>query len=120
MDRKKKQGIQRRRKAIRKKIIGSTDRPRMSVYKSNKNIYVQIVDDVQGRTICGLSTKSLNKEDKLKTRKNLNFAVVIGESIADKAIEKGIKKIVFDRSGYRYHGVVKALAEAARKKGLEF
>ncbi len=111
----------RRKKSIRKKIYGTLERPRMSVHKSNKNIYVQIIDDIEGKTLCGMSTKSSGfKDKKIATCKNINFAAKLGEAVAKTASEKGIKKVVFDRSGYRYHGVVKAVADAARKNGLEF
>ena len=106
----------RRKQSIRKKISGTSDRPRMCVHRSNKNIYVQVIDDVEGKTICGLS--SAKKES--KTCKNTKFASEIGGNIAKIALEKGVKKVVFDRAGYLYHGVVKAIAEAARKGGLEF
>ncbi len=106
----------RRKKAIRKKVSGSSERPRMCVHKSNRSIYVQIVDDIEGKTLCGIS--SIEKGE--ATRKNTNFASTLGEKIAKTATEKGIKKVVFDRSGYKYHGVIKALADAARKNGLEF
>jgi large subunit ribosomal protein L18 len=110
----------RRRKSIRKKVFGTPEKPRMCVHKSNKNIYIQIVDDLEGKTLCGISTKALEGKPKVKTRKNMSFAGILGEEIAKAATGKGIKKVVFDRSGYRYHGVVKAVAEAARKHGLEF
>ena len=112
----------RRKQTIRKKISGNIEKPRMCINKSNKNIYVQIINDVEGKTLCGLSTmSSIIKEKKdAKTRKNLIFAELIGENIAKIAVEKGIKKVVFDRSGYKYHGVIKAIADSARKNGLEF
>ena len=110
----------RRKRSIRKKISGTSERPRMTVHKSNKNIFVQIIDDIEGKTICGVSTLIPAFKSKADTRKNLNFAVSIGEEIAKAAQEKGVKKVVFDRAGYKYHGVVKAVADAARKNGLEF
>ena len=114
----------RRRKSIRKKISGTPERPRMCVHKSNRNIYAQIVDDVDGKTICGVSTRAVGSKSKegpsAETRKNMNFAAGLGEEIAKAAAKKGIKAIVFDRSGYRYHGVIKAVADAARKGGLQF
>ncbi|MGB2601899.1 MAG: 50S ribosomal protein L18 [Candidatus Omnitrophota bacterium] len=118
----KKQRADRRKKSIRKKISGSLERPRMAVRKSNKNLFVEIIDDVEGKTLCGVSTLSgdIKGKDAAATRKNVNFAEKLGERIAKIATEKGIKKIAFDRGGYRYHGVIKALAEAARKNGLEF
>jgi len=112
----------RRKKSIRKKICGTQARPRLCLHKSNRNIYVQVVDDIEGKTICGASTNSKELKDKLKayTRKNTKFAEIIGENIAKIAVEKNIKKVVFDRSGYQYHGVVKTVADTARKHGLEF
>jgi len=113
---------ERRRKSIRKKIFGTNERPRMCMHKSLKNIYVQIINDLKNETLCGLSTESSLIKGKVKgeTRKNVKAANFLGEEIAKLAIEKGIKKIVFDRAGYRYHGKVKAFADAARKGGLEF
>lgn len=111
----------RRKKSIRKKVTGTPVRPRMSVHKSNRALYVQIVDDIDGKTLCGTSTTKLEGEKaKAYSRKNLNFAATLGERIAKIAAEKGITKVVFDRSGYQYHGVVKAIADAARKGGLQF
>ena len=111
----------RRRKSIRKKISGTQEKPRMCVHKSNRNIYVQLINDLEGKTLCGVSTSSPSlKDTKSATRKNTNFAAKLGEAIAKTAGEKGIKKVVFDRSGYRYHGVIKAVADAARKNGLQF
>ena len=114
--------MKRRKKSIRKKVSGTAERPRMAVHKTNRNIYVQVIDDIQGKTICGASTSA--KAEKTKggtyTKKNVNFASALGEKVAKEAMDKGVKKVVMDRSGYKYHGVVKAVAEAARKKGLEF
>ncbi|MFH1837379.1 MAG: 50S ribosomal protein L18 [Candidatus Omnitrophota bacterium] len=112
----------RRRKSIRKKVFGNAERPRMCVKKTNKNLYVQIINDVEGRTLCGLSTRkvTVDKDNNTSTRKNINFAEALGTDIAKLAVEKGIKKVVFDRGGYLYHGVIKTIADAARKNGLEF
>ncbi len=110
----------RRHKRIRKKVYGTPERPRLSVYKSNNNIYAQIIDDSAGRTLVAAST--LDKDFKGYTghRGNVETAKRVGELIAKRAIASGIKKIVFDRSGYLYHGSIKALADAARDAGLEF
>jgi len=118
----KKERTVRRKKTIRKKIQGTSERPRMCVSKSLKNLVVQIINDFDQKTLCGLSTRSKVVTDKVKseTRKNVNAAAVLGEEVAKLAVLKGIRKIVFDRSGYRYHGVIKTLADAARKNGLEF
>ncbi|MCI1944703.1 50S ribosomal protein L18 [Clostridium luticellarii] len=102
---------------VRKKIFGTTEKPRLSVYRSDKNIYAQIIDDVNGATL--VSASSLDKDFE-GIGSNKEAAKVVGEIIAKKAIEKGIKKVVFDRGGYVYHGRVQNLAEGAREAGLEF
>ena len=108
---------QRRHLRVRRKISGTPECPRLCVYRSNKNVYAQIIDDVAGNTLVSCST--LDKEIKTK-HANKEAAKEVGTLIAKKAIEKNIKKVVFDRGGYIYHGVVKELAEAAREAGLEF
>ncbi len=107
-----------RHKRIRKHLFGTTEKPRMVVTRSNKHISVQIIDDTKHHTIVSASTmeKSLNLE---KTW-NKEAAKVIGDLVAKRAIEKGIKKVTFDRAGYKFHGKVKELADAARASGLEF
>lgn len=109
-----------RHKRIRKKVSGSAKCPRLNVYRSLNNIYANIVDDETGKTL--LSASTLNKEarETAKSGGNVEAAKVVGESIAKLALKKRIKRVVFDRGGYKYHGRVKALAEAARKSGLEF
>mgnify|MGYP000032989552 CR=1 FL=1 len=107
----------RRHLRVRRKISGTQDRPRLCAYRSNKNIYVQIIDDVAGKTLVSAST--LDKEVKTKYA-NKEAAKEVGTLIAKKAKEAGITKVVFDRGGYLYHGRVKALADAARSNGLEF
>ena len=107
----------RRHARVRRKISGTPERPRLCVYRSNKNIYVQIIDDVAGNTLVSAST--LDKEIKTK-HANKEAAKELGTLIAKKAGTKKIKTVVFDRGGYIYHGVVKELAEAAREGGLEF
>ena len=107
----------RRHLRVRRKISGTSERPRLCVYRSNSNIYVQIIDDVAGNTLVSCST--LDKEIKTK-HSNKEAAKEVGTLIAKKALEKNIKSVVFDRGGYIYHGVVKELAEAAREGGLEF
>ena len=107
----------RRHIRVRRKISGTAERPRLCVYRSNSNIYVQVIDDVAGNTIVSAST--LDKEVKTK-HANKEAAKEVGTLIAKRATEKNIKSVVFDRSGYIYHGVVKELAEAAREGGLEF
>jgi large subunit ribosomal protein L18 len=116
----RKEGMQRRHKRIRKKVSGTPDRLRLSVYRSLNHIYAQIIDDLEGHTI--VTASSLDKEFKSdKSHKGNNqTAKLVGELIARRALEKGIKKLVFDRSGYLYHGSIRALAEAAREAGIEF
>lgn len=108
----------RRKLSIRNKIRGTGDRPRISVFRSNTNIYAQIIDDEAQKTLCSCS--SMDKEVGLKGKCNKTTAVKVGEMLASRAVSKGIKSVVFDRNGFRYHGIVKELADAARKGGLEF
>ena len=109
-----------KKQKVRKKVSGTGEKPRLSVYRGHKNIYVQLIDDEKGRTLVAVSTLSPEIKGKLKSNDTIQAAQAVGELIAKKAEEKSIKKVVFDRSGYIYHGRVKALAEAARKAGLEF
>lgn len=108
---------ERRHIRVRRKISGTTECPRLCVYRSNKNLFVQIVDDVKQTTLVSAST--LDKEVKTK-HANKEAAKEVGALIAKRALEKNIKNVVYDRGGYVYHGVVKELAEAARETGLEF
>lgn len=108
------------RKRVRSKISGSADKPRLSVFKSSKHVYAQLIDDQSGNTITAASTVSKNLKRNLGDMPKVEKAEAIGESIAKSAQEKGITKVVFDRSGYKYHGIVKSLAEGARKGGLQF
>jgi large subunit ribosomal protein L18 len=115
------EGRNKRHKIIRKKISGTAEKPRLSVYRSLTNTYVQVVDDVESRTLASLSTNSPSLKDKVKKDAgNLKGVAILGIAMAQLCKEKGITKIVFDRSGYAYHGKVKALAEALRKGGLTF
>ena len=107
----------RRHARVRTKISGTAERPRLCVYRSNTNLYVQVIDDVAGNTL--VSASSLDKEVKTKYA-NKEAAKEVGALIAKRALEKNIKDVVFDRGGYIYHGVVKELAEAARNGGLNF
>ncbi|MFR5682742.1 MAG: 50S ribosomal protein L18 [Clostridia bacterium] len=113
----RKEQRERRHVRVRTKISGTAERPRLCVYRSNTNLYVQIIDDVAANTLVAAST--LDKEIKEK-HANKVAAKELGALIAKKALEKNIKTVVFDRGGYVYHGVVKELAEAAREAGLEF
>ena len=109
--------IQRRNKIktrIRGKISGTSQRPRMSVFRSNKGIYVQLIDDLAGATLCAASSKGITGCTKIEQ------AAKVGENIAKIALEKGITEVVFDRNGYLFHGRVKSLADAARNAGLKF
>jgi large subunit ribosomal protein L18 len=112
---------EKRKKRVRKKIRGTTESPRLSVFRSSKNIYAQIIDDTNSKTLVNVSslTKGVS-EDVKKKGGNKEGANLIGKLIAEKALESGIKKVVFDRNGFLYHGRIKALAEAAREGGLEF
>lgn len=107
-----------RHKRIRNHISGTESRPRLSIFRSSAHIYAQVIDDVNGNTLVSAST--LDKSLGLENTKNMEAAKVIGETIAKRAIEAGIQEVVFDRSGYLYHGKVKALADAAREAGLKF
>ncbi|MHC4271270.1 MAG: 50S ribosomal protein L18 [Planctomycetota bacterium] len=110
----------RRKYHVRKKIFGTQDRPRLSVFRSNRHIYAQIIDDVAGATLVSASTRAKTIRDKLSTGNNIKTAEIVGQAIAKQALQVGIKCVCFDRNRYKYHGRVKALAEAARKTGLVF
>jgi len=103
---------------IRKRLSGSSIRPRLSVYRSNKGIYAQIIDDVSGKTL--VSASSLSKDFTAAEGTKIDQSVAVGKLVASKAIAAGIKDVVFDRNGYLYHGRVKSLAEGAREGGLNF
>lgn len=105
-------------KKIRNKLNGTSERPRLCVFRSNNHIYAQVIDDVKAVTLTSAST--LDKELKLEKTNDVEAAKVVGEAIAKKAIAKGIETVIFDRGGYIYHGKVKELADAAREAGLKF
>jgi len=110
-----------RRKRVRKKIQGTPERPRLTVFKTAKHIYAQIIDDSTGQTLVSAATTSKDLRPKVKgVSGNLKGALVVGESIGKKGKAKGITEVVFDRNSFPYHGRVKALADAAREKGLIF
>ena len=114
-----KNAVRKKRHArVRTKLSGTEARPRLNVFRSNKHIYAQLIDDVNGVTLASAST--LDKEVNLDSSSNVDAAVKIGELVAKRAVEKGVKTVVFDRGGYLYHGRIKALADAARENGLEF
>lgn len=106
------------KRRIRKNITGTTDVPRMSIFRSNKQISVQVIDDLTGKTL--IAASSLEKEIASNKVKKSEQAELVGKRIAEKAKEKGVEQVVFDRNGYLYHGRVKSLADAARKGGLKF
>lgn len=115
------EGRARRHKRIRKSIIGTKERPRLSVHRSISHLYAQVIDDTAGKTLVQLSTHSPDLKSKLsKNAGNVKGASLLGTSLAEKCKKEGITKVVFDRAGYLYHGRIKALAEAARKGGLSF
>jgi len=117
---KKIQQRQRRKGRVRKRVIGTPERPRLSVFRSHNNIYAQIIDDSVGRTLVAASSLEKPARQQLPNGGNKAAAQVVGQVLAEKAIKAGIKKVVFDRNGYPFHGRIKELAEAARKGGLEF
>ena len=104
-------------KRIRQKVAGSTERPRLAVFRSVKHIYAQVIDDTVGHTLAAASS---NEKSGIKSGGNVAGAKAVGKLLAERAKEKGVKSVVFDRGGYLYHGRVKALAEAAREGGLKF
>ena len=115
------EGRERRHKIIRKKISGTKEKPRLSVYRGIKNTHVQLINDLDGVTMLALSTNSPSLKDKIKKDMgNVKGAVVLASALAEMCKTKGIDTIVFDRSGYAYHGRVKALAETLRKGGVKF
>jgi len=111
---------QRRHLRVRKHIIGTPERPRLNVFRSNANIYAQIIDDAAGNTIVSASTLDKAIAAEVEVGSNIEAAKKVGKLVAERALEKGIKTVVFDRGGYAYTGRVQALADAAREAGLEF
>jgi large subunit ribosomal protein L18 len=122
MDRQKAKRLQqlRRRNHVRSRIHGTPERPRLTVFRSNKHIYAQLVDDSQGVTLAAASSVAIKEGDKPAYGGNLKGAVAVGKQIAEAAKAKGIAQAAFDRGHYKYHGRVKALADAAREGGLKF
>ncbi|WP_138420162.1 50S ribosomal protein L18 [Aquibacillus sediminis] len=107
-----------RHQRVRKNLFGTAERPRLNVYRSNKHIYAQLIDDLNGKTVASAST--VDNELKLESTGNVEAAAKVGELVAKRAKENGYQNVVFDRGGYLYHGRIKALADAAREAGLEF
>jgi len=116
----KKLARSKRKKRVRSRVVGTSDRPRLNVFRSLKHIYVQAIEDTTGKTLASASTLSSELKESVRSPGNVEAAKKVGELIARKCLEKGIQKVVFDRSGYLYHGRIKALAEAARASGLTF
>ena len=114
----KNQVRKKRHARVRRKISGTAERPRLCVYRSGQHIYAQIIDDMKGHTLVSAST--LDKSLNIESPGNMEAAKAIGKEIGARALDKGIQEVVFDRSGYIYHGKIKALAEAAREAGLKF
>ena len=105
---------------IRKKVNGTAEKPRMVVFRSNKQIYVQVVDDEQGKTLCAAASNDKELAVECKGKSGIDAAAIVGKKIAERAIAAGITTVSFDRGGYLYHGRVKSLADAAREGGLNF
>ena len=118
--RKKREARERRHLRVRKKVVGTPERPRLNVYRSLKHIYAQVVDDTRGHTLAAASTLDPELRDKVAGLSKSEQAALVGQLVARRALEKGIRKVVFDRGGFAYHGRVRRLAEAAREAGLEF
>lgn len=113
-------GRLRRKQRVKNKVRGTEIRPRLTVYRSLNHVYAQVIVDTKGETLAAASTLSKELKGKLKRMGNTEAAKAVGELVAQKAREKGITEVVFDRNGFPYHGRIKALAEAAREKGLQF
>ncbi len=110
----------RRHHRVRLRVYGTPDRPRLNVFRSNAHLYAQVIDDTTGRTLVSASTLDKEIKGKLKSGANLAAAVAVGRLVAERALKANLKAVVFDRGGYRFHGRIKALAEASREKGLKF
>jgi len=110
----------RRHLRVRKKVFGTVQKPRLSVYRSLKHIYGQLIDDTRGVTLLAVSSLTKDLREQLKGKKKTEQAMIVGEYLGKKALEKGITEVVFDRGGFLYHGRVKAFADGARKAGLKF
>jgi large subunit ribosomal protein L18 len=111
---------ERRQRRVRAKVQGTADRPRLNVFRSSRHIFAQIIDDAKGHTLVAASTLDTDVRVKAKELKKQDEAKAVGKLIAQRAKDKGLKQVVFDRGGFRYHGRVKALADGAREGGLEF
>lgn len=116
----RKELIQRRHKRVRRNVFGTSERPRLAVFRSNKHIYAQVIDDTQHQTLVSASTLDKQLKPELTTGATREVSAKVGQLIAQRAKEKGIEKVVFDRGGNLYHGRIKSLADAAREAGLDF
>ena len=116
----KKQARLKRKKRIRKNLIGTQERPRLSVFRSSKHIYAQIIDDTDGHTLVAASSMEKVVKEHSEFENKIAVADFVGKLIGERAIKKGINKVVFDRNGFLYHGRVKAVSDGAREKGLDF
>lgn len=110
----------RRKRHVRKKLVGTAERPRLSIFRSGRHIYAQLIDDTVGATLVAASTRGQQLRDQLNRGGNRKAAEAVGEALAKRALDVGIKCVCFDRGPYKYHGRVKSLADAARKAGLAF
>lgn len=120
MEKDRKQARQKRHLRLRRKVVGTPGRPRLCVYKSLRHTYAQVIDDMAGHTLVAASTKEAELAAGLESTKNVEAAALIGKAVSERALEAGVKQVVFDRGGWPYHGRIRALAEAAREAGLEF
>ena len=111
---------ERRHRRVRVRVHGTTERPRLNVFRSQRHIYAQLIDDSVGHTLAAASTLDTEVSENGGTLKKTDQAKLVGQLLAKRAVEKGVKQVVFDRGGYRYHGRVKSLAEGARAEGLQF
>ncbi|MDJ0631930.1 MAG: 50S ribosomal protein L18 [Xenococcaceae cyanobacterium MO_188.B29] len=116
----RRESVQRRHRRIRKKVNGTPERPRLSIFRSNNHIYAQVIDDVAQNTIAAASTLEASLRSELSSKATCEASAAVGKLVAQRAMEKGIAKVVFDRGGNLYHGRIKALADAAREAGLDF
>lgn len=114
------QARKRRKRRVRKRVVGIPNKPRLCIYKSNRYIYAQLIDDMRGVTLTSVSSVKYNRGKGVKNRKSIDVAREVGEELGRVAMRKGIKMLVFDRSGYPYHGRIKALAEGIRAQGIKF
>ncbi len=116
----RKEFIQRRHQRVRRKVVGTSERPRLAVFRSNKHIYAQVIDDTKHHTLVSASTLDRELQPELSTGATCDASAQVGQLIAQRAKAKGIEKVVFDRGGNLYHGRIKSLADAAREAGLDF